>query len=329
MDRGSVHSLSWREGLVASSLAGGGKSGHKVRRKEDIMAEAGNVPVRQSVGVALRFVRENWRFLAVVSAIGAGALAMITAFSMAVPALGIFAAVAQGIVQACIYGAFTAAALYGAASVRGRWTGDGWRVWGAMAILFFFLFIVFTVITIPVLITLFAGPLSRYVADLQTAGEDQAAVLAVMTRFAEENPGVLLAVTLFYLAIWLLLTSRLYLAAPASVDQGRILVFDTWKWTKGAMLRIAGARLLLLLPANILVGALGYIVGRLVGLDTLDLGAMAEAATANPAATLVYTTIASFLTFWLYSALEAGLSAYLYTGLKPAAPAPEQQSAAN
>lgn len=293
------------------------------------MAEAGKVPVRQSVGAALRFVRENWRFLAVISAMGAGASALITAFSMAMPALGIFAALAQGAAQACVYGAFTAATLYGAGAVRARWTGDGLRVWGAMAIVFFFLFIVFTVITIPVLITLFAGPLSRYLADLQTAGEDQAAVLAVLTRFAEENPGVLLAVALFYLGVWLLLTSRLYLSAPASVDLGRILVFETWKWTKGAMLRIAGARLLLLLPANILVGALGYIVGRLVGLDTLNMGAMAEAATANPTATLIYTSIASFLTFALYSALEAGLSTYLYLGLKPeAAPMPTQPQAA-
>lgn len=294
------------------------------------MAEAGRVPVQQSVGVALRFVRENWRFLAVVSAIGACASALITAFTMVVPALGIFAALAQGIAQACVYGAFTAAALYGAAGVPQRWTADGWRVWGAMAIVFFFLLIVFTVITIPVLITLFAGPLSRYLSDLQAAGEDQAAVVAVMARFAEENPGVLLAVTLLYLGVWLLLTSRLYLAAPASVDQGRILVFDTWKWTKGAMLRIAGARLLLLLPANVLVGALGYIVGRLVGLDTLDMGAMAEAATANPTATLIYTTIASFFTFWLYSALEAGLSSYLYMGLKPeTAPPPAEPQAAS
>jgi hypothetical protein len=287
------------------------------------MSEAGKVPVYQSIGGALRFVRENWRFLAIVSAIGAVAITLITAFSLASPMFGIFAALAQGVAQAFVYAAFMAAALYGTGAVRARWTSDGWRVWGAMAIVFFFLFIVFTLVTIPVLITLATGPLSRYAGDLESAGQDQSAVMGVMTRFAEENPGVLLALTLFYLAVWLLLTSRLYLAAPASLDQGRILVFDTWKWTKGAMLRIAGARLLLLVPANVLVGAFGYFVGRAVGINTFDMASVADAATSNPAGTLIYALLTGFMTFILYTALEAGLSVYLYLGLKPSEPAPQ------
>lgn len=290
------------------------------------MADAVKAPVQRSVGAALLFVRENWRFVAAVSAIGAAATTLITLASMTLPALGIFAALAQGVAQAFVYAAFTGAALYGAGAVRGRVAGDGWRVWGAMAIVFFFLFIVFTVISIPVLITLGAGPLARYAEDLQRAGEDQAAVLSVLTRFAEENPGVILAVTLFYLTLWLLLTSRLYLSAPASVDQGRILVFDTWRWTKGSTLRITGARLLLLAPANILVGALGYLVGRIVGVNTFDMAAMAEAAAANPAGVLCYSLIASFITFGLYSSLEAGLSSYLYQSLKPAPAAAQPAS---
>lgn len=288
------------------------------------MQEAGRVPVRQSVGAALGFVVENWRFLALVSAIGAAATTLVSALAMAVPTVGLLAGLAQGIVQAFVYAAFTAAALYGAGAVRARWTGDGWRVWGAMAIVFFFLFIVFTVLTIPVLITLFAGPLGPYATELQAAGEDQRAVLAIMMRAVEENPGVVLAVVLFYLALWLMLTSRLYLAAPASVDQGRILVFETWKWTKGAMLSITGARLLLLVPANILAGALGYLVGRAVGVNTFDMMAMAETAANNPTGVLIYSAVAGFITLLLYSTLEAALSAYLYQGLKPA----EQQKPA-
>ena len=87
------------------------------------------------------------------------------------------------------------------------------NVFAAMAVVGFFLFIVFFVLTIPALIILFAGPLAPYVDDLQEAGSSQAAVMEVMTRFAQENPGALLMVTLFYAGVWLLLSSRLYLAA--------------------------------------------------------------------------------------------------------------------
>jgi hypothetical protein len=283
---------------------------------------AGNVPIRESVGAALRFSRENVRFIALVA--GAGALAT-TAFSglaMAAPVLGLFASLGSSLAHAAVYAALVGAFLRGPAEARGRWLADGWRVFAAMAVIGFFLFIVFFVLSIPVMIILFAGPMAPYVADLQSAAADQAAVMAVMTRFAEENPGALLAVTLFYSAVWLLLTSRLYLAAPASVDAGRILTFETWKWTQGATLRIIGARLLLLAPANILSGALGYLAGRLVGVDAFNPASAAAAATSNPAGFLFYVLVAGFISFALYSALEAGLSSYIYRGLKPAAPPP-------
>lgn len=291
------------------------------------MVEAGRAPVRQSVGMALRFAVENWPFLATVSAIGAAATVLITAFSMAVPPAGFLASLAQGAVQAFVYATFVGAALYGAAAARSRWSRDGGRVWMAMLIVFFFLFIVFTVLTIPVMITLFAGPFGRYATELQGAGDDQQAVMAIMVRAVEENPAVILFVFLLYTGIWLLLTSRLYLAAPATVDQGRVLVFDTWKWTKGAMLRIAGARLLLLFPANVLAGALGYLVGRVVGIDTLDMASLAQAAPNNPTGVLIYSGVSGFITLMLYSTLEAGLSSYLYQSLKPAPVDPQRAAA--
>jgi hypothetical protein len=275
------------------------------------------VPIRESVGAALRFSRENLRFIAIVSAVGA-AVTMLLALLGMVPPLGLFSGIGGALVQAFAYAIFTACALFGASAVRARWAGDGWRVFAAMAVVGFFLFIVFFVLTIPALIILFAGPLAPYVDDLQEAGSSQAAVMEVMTRFAQENPGALLGVTLFYAGVWLLLSSRLYLAAPATVDHQRILTFETWAWTRGSMLRIAGARVLLLLPAYIFVGALSYLAGRAVGIDTLNPGAAQNVVAANPFGFAVYLFVATFISFALYYALEAGLSAYLYRGLKPA-----------
>ncbi|MEZ5961599.1 MAG: hypothetical protein R3C30_14420 [Hyphomonadaceae bacterium] len=276
-----------------------------------------NVPIRESVGAALRYVRENARFVAIIGGVFAMASTLVSVIALAVPQTGILTMVVNGIVQAFCYGALVAGALYGADAVRGRVTRDGWRVWSSMIVVGFFMTIVVIVFTIPVSIVLAAGPLARYAGDLQAAGSDQPRVMDIMLRFAEENPTVILLVTLFYGAVWLLLTSRLYLAAPASVDAGRILTFETWNWTKGAMVRITFARLMLLVPAYILMFALQLLLGRLFGFNLLDGASLVAAARANPVGIVIFEFISSFIALALYASLEAGLSAYLYRGLKP------------
>lgn len=284
-----------------------------------------NVPVRESVGAALRYVRENLRFMAMVAGIFAVASTLVSAIALSVPQAGILVLAANGIIQAFCYGALVAGALYGADAVRARWTQDGWRVWASMLVVGFFMFIVVFVISIPVSIALVAGPLGRYASALQSAGSDQQAVLQIMIRFVEENPLAVLLTMLFYFVVWLLLTSRLYLAAPASVDAGRILTFETWNWTKGAMLRITWARFMLLIPAYVLMFAVSMLLGRVFGFSPLDGASMQAVAAANPIGIIIFEFISSFIVLFLYASLEAGLSAYLYRGLKPAdAPAAPQ-----
>ncbi len=283
----------------------------------------GAVPIRESVGAALRFARDNLRFVLITAAAFAGASVLVTSASLLVPQAGILTMVASGIIQAFCYAVLIGAALFGAQTLGGRWRNDGWRVWAAMVVIGFFLAIVMFVLTIPVSIVLAAGPLTPYVADLQHAGSDQDAVLRVMTRFIQDNPTAILLVALFYTVVWFFLTSRLYLAAPASIDAGRILTFETWKWTKGSMLRITAARLLLLAPAYVLAGAIGHLIGRLVGINTLDPASISAAVAANPIGVLGFDLLRSFIILALYAPLEAGLSSYLYRGLKPAdAPPP-------
>lgn len=283
------------------------------------------VPIQGSVGAALAGVRANLGFIAIVSLIGAAVLTLIAAASLSTPLLSIFTSVGATIARAFVYAAFVGAALSGAASVRGRIGNDGWRVWAAMAVVGFFMCIVMFVLAIPGMIALVAGPMAAYVPDLERAGSDNAAVLEVMTRFVQEQPLALLSFALFYFVVWLLLTSRLYLAAPASADQGRILTFETWAWTKGSTLRIVAARVLLLGPAWVLVGAIDMLTGRVLGFDTFDPMAAAGIAQSNPPIFLAYAFVTTFVTLFVYASLEAGLSTYLYRGLKPAA---AQQSAA-
>lgn len=289
------------------------------------MAEGGAVPVQESVGAALASVRSNLRFVLSASLIGALVLALVTGLALFVPQIGLLTAVGAMFVRAITYAAFIVAAFGLAASAQQRVLNDGLRVWAAMAVVGFFMCIVMFVLLIPGMIALFAGPMAPYIGDLERAGSDQAAVISVMTRFVQEQPGAIVGFALFYAIVWILLTSRLFLAAPASVEAGRILTFETWAWTKGSMLRITAARLMLLGPAYVLVAALDYVVAAVAGIDALDPMATAAVAQSNPALFIGYVFVTSFITFALYSSLEAGLSTYLYRGLKPAA---AQQSAA-
>jgi hypothetical protein len=298
-------------------------SGHKRTANEETCMAEGAVPIRESVGAAFRFVRENTRFVGIAAVFGALGAVIITGVGLAVPQVGVVAAVASGLVQAFVYAALVGGALFGSAAASTRWRTDGWRVWAAMVVVGLFLCIVFVVLTIPVSIILAAGPLAPYAADLQRAGGDQDAVLQIMMQFVQQNPTAILLVFLFYSIVWFLLTSRLYLAAPASVEAGRMLTFETWSWTKGSMLRITAARLLLLAPAYILAGAVGHLIGRMFGIDTLDANSIAAVAQANPTGMLAFEFLRSLIIFGLYAPLEAGLSSYLYRGLKPAtAPTP-------
>lgn len=286
------------------------------------MAQQEKVPVRECVGAALRFVRENWRSIAAVAAIFSGVMTVLALFSGLTPALAAPISAVSTLVSAFAYAAFTSACLNGFAGLRQRLVADGGRVWGAMAVVGFFLIIVLVVLGIPgvIVFSLLVAP--RYGTDIQQASGDETAMMSLMQRVFTENPGMILAFVLFYGMIWMGLTSRLYLSAPASVDAKRILTFETWPWTKGNMWRIIGARAMLLLPAYMLAAGLSYLFAAAIGLNAGDPSSIAAFAQDSLLLYVLFTFVSGFLQFGIYSSLEAGLSAYLYRGLKPATAAP-------
>ncbi|MBL8536439.1 MAG: hypothetical protein JNM59_03455 [Hyphomonadaceae bacterium] len=255
------------------------------------------------------------RFIAMASALAAGAITALTALALGAPTLAFPLNMLMGLAQATAYAAFLGLALVSSDHARARFLQDGLRTWAAMAIIAFLMFILLFVMSLPIVGVLLAGPMAPYVEDLQRAGQDQAAVMAIMTRFAEANPGMLLGIVLFFGAITLFVTSRFFVAAPATLAARRILTFETWRWTKAATLSIVGARLMLLAPANVFAGALGYVIGRLMGVDAM---APATGQTAAPFF-LVYVFASAFLSLMIYYALEAGLSAAFYRRLRPPA----------
>jgi hypothetical protein len=131
--------------------------------------------------------------------------------------------------------------------------------------------------------------------------------MAAMQGAMQSHPLLAALIFGFYTVIWLLLTSRLYLAAPASAAENRVRTFETWTWTKDNMLRITAARVILVAPP--------FLVFNLAGSRLLL--AMQGAPTAVTIAVHIALETAVLAVAW---GLEACLSAYLYKGLRPATP---------
>jgi hypothetical protein len=164
--------------------------------------------------------------------------------------------------------------------------------------------------------------IAPYADAVKAAGEDQAQLTQIFATAMANQQGVATAALVIGAVIMFLITSRFYLAAPASVDQRRIVVFESWRWTRGATLRIAAARFILLAPAFVLVGALQSLAAAALGFNADPASLLAQAQSA-PAMFAAFYGAALFLQVIIYTALEAGLSAYLYRALRAAdAPAP-------
>lgn len=280
------------------------------------MRGEGKVPVRESIGAALRFLRTHWRpvitIAAVTSLVHAGAF-LLLGVSLPFLLIVFFA-------SACAHAAFLSTAFNGPPPLNRALFADGARVFVSVAAVAFFMAIVFFMVFYLAMGVLIAP----YAEQVKAAGEDQAALTEIMTQAVQSQPATLTWALLLGGALLLLLTSRFYLVAPASVDRKRIVVFDSWRWTKGNMLRIAAARIALLLPAFALVSALQSLAALLFGVNAADAPALAGLATANPILFAAFYFVAGAIQLALLGALEAGLAAYLYQGLRPAPPAPPQ-----
>lgn len=273
------------------------------------MSDAGKVPVRESAGAALRFVREHWRIAALV---GGCAAAAQTFFLLALGPLSLpftFMAVAAA------YGFFLATALERSdGRTFGAIAQNGARIVASMSIVGFLLAVI-AVVAFFVATSVLMAP---YAQELQAVQQDEAAVQAIAERAMAEQPGVMQGVLIVALVIWFWLTSRLYLAAPATVDRQRVTVFESWVWTRGNAFGIMAARFLVLAPAAALLIALQLLAARAAGFSPFDLQGMATAAASNPLGFVLFLTVSQFFQVGFFGALEAGLSAYLYRGLKPA-----------
>jgi hypothetical protein len=133
-------------------------------------------------------------------------------------------------------------------------------------------------------------------------------VAALLQRAAEAQPGVVRWAGAIGGLIVFALTSRFYFAAPASVESGRVLAFQSWAQTRGNMLRIMLGRLVLLGPALVFVLAL-----------SMSAAEFARSQVAVVALAVIWAS--AFVQMAVHSSLETGLSVGLYRRLSATAAA--------
>lgn len=269
-----------------------------------------HVPIRDSVGAALRFARANSRLIliaATLAALGQGVLALFGATPT-----WLFGVLVALLVS---HTAFVSVAL-GAPVTTQVLAPNSTRVGATLAMVGFFLALMFFVVTFFAM----TATVAPYQDQIQAAGEDEAAVRAILETAAANGGDIMRGSLIIFVVLLFALTTRFYVATPATIDRQRITVFESWRMTRGNFLRIAGARLLLLAPAFILVGALQTLAARVLGVPGTDALAVLTYSQANPVGFALFYTASVFLQVAIFSSLDSGLSASIYRIVKNANP---------
>ncbi|MES1202138.1 MAG: hypothetical protein ABUS57_11905 [Pseudomonadota bacterium] len=279
----------------------------------------GKVAIIATVRNALAGYSGSIRESAVAGLVGAVLITVFELLQVSAPVLTLFWAMVGCVISAFVYAGLIGLAADGPEDLANRVTKNGARILGAFAIIAFFLFIVAFVGMLSGMLTLiYSNPAQQ--GALRAAGEDQDRVLAVFQAIAQQNIGLVVFLGLIGAAVWLVITSRLYLAVPATHDLKRIQTFETWRWTNGNLIRIIATRVLLLVPLYALIFAISIGASIVLGLSAPGLPATTTEGLVrgSPAQFAVLRVFQMFLMFSIYYALEARLSVLIYKQLKPA-----------
>lgn len=268
---------------------------------------SGKVPVLEVTMAAWRFLAAHWReflpaavLLGVVSALTGGAMMSTQNMGLALMALAV----------STVAGVMFSAAVYRRA-IHDKSEGlfsltlgpDEFRLIGvslSLALMFVPLmllaFLIFQIVIIgrmnvtpAELEALMADPDAFEAAILQAIGPNGAAAFALFI--------LIMLVIAIYVAV------RLFMISPATAGERRMVMFQTWSWSRGNVLPILGAICLTTIPGFLIVSVLGDVVVRLTVGISPQLGVVTDA-------------ILGFLGA-LANIPVLALGAHLYKGLRP------------
>lgn len=289
------------------AVAGGREAGLSLAQvvglSEAVLAD-GRISVREAVGEGFAFWRSSWRQAAVPLA--AVALLAVVSQGLAQP-ISIIADLANLAMVVVVQGALYRLALAGkteppldAPGPLGlQWRRLEWRILG-LILLVDLLLLAGAVVVFFVLATVAVGFIGPDAANMTTP-EQMAAALG------PTGQGVLGALLLAAAIGFIWLMTRLTMAMPATVAEGRIRLFSTWRLTRGHVLPLLGALLLIALP----LGVISLLAG------------MIDAADGDLLNTRWASIVGNAVGLIFYIPISVGLFSHLYLRLRPEGPAAE------
>ena len=158
--------------------------------------------------------------------------------------------------------------------------------------------------------------IAMLVPDLEAIAQNQRAAEAFLADFFVTPAGIVIMILMFLMVGFPLLyiSARLVNFPAATIARQKMMIFETWDWTKDQVWRVIGAIVLAMAPV-VLISFLGvWVAGALTGLPVLgDAGALAAT---SPIAAFAFGVITGL--FSIPSQLVgAALAVFMYRGFEP------------
>lgn len=241
---------------------------------------SGKVPVIACVRQAWEFLLENFRLFLPAAAIVA-VVAQVGPLFAAMSASQ--AAQPQSVMQTLLgdlminLPSMIVSLLYSAAilrkAVRNEFTGrfgltfgtDEIRLVGvaaAMACLFvplIGLVVIVLVITVFSKIATSQQAVEALLADPETMND------AIIAAVGEGGAAAISLFIMFMFAVFIVLAARLYMVNAATIGERRMVIFQTWSWTKGNVFRVLSAMILTILPVMLIDSIISSFAVTLLG----------------------------------------------------------------
>lgn len=145
---------------------------------------------------------------------------------------------------------------------------------------------------------------------------DQAAFQAYAEAFFETSSGRIMAFLMLILACapLLYISARLVNFPAATLARKKVMIFETWSWTRDQVWRVIGAILLSAAPAFLIATVGLWISGLLTGVPIFsDAATLAEV---SPVAGFAFGFLGSIFGIPM-SLIGAALAVYMYRGFEP------------
>lgn len=283
---------------------------------------SGKVPVIACVRQAWEFLLVNWRIflpgaliVALVSQVGP-LVAVLTAPPAAQPQSVMQSTLGDMLIYLpamLISLVFTAAVLRKA--VRDEVTGqfglsfgaDEIRLIGVAAAMACLFVPLISLVVIVLAVTVFSKIATSQAALEALLADPDAMNDAIVAAVGEGGAAALSLFIMFMFAVFIVLAARLYMVNAATIGERRMVIFQTWSWSNGNVLRLLGAMILTVLPIMLIDSFV----------DTLGVAILSSMGEGREVVSWLLVRTAITFVGAMTTIPVAALGAIFYKGLRP------------